>query len=62
MIQLKKYALLPEAGTIALIVDKKSKLPAAIPEEIKEVIRGFYKSEENVDFFRTTMGNYFLYK
>jgi leucyl aminopeptidase len=62
MIQFKKYSLIPESVSVALILDKKSKLPETIPTEIKGAIREFLKSEDTFDFFRTAGVNYFFIK
>ncbi len=62
MIQLKKYTSLLETKSLAILCDKKSKLPAAVPQEIKDFLKLFLKSEEKFDFLKTSNSFFFFIK
>jgi hypothetical protein len=62
MVQLKKYSSLPEGASVALLVDKKTKLPAFADVELKALVKSFLKSEDNFDYFKTAKGNLYLIK
>jgi leucyl aminopeptidase len=62
MVQLKKYSSLPEGAFVALLVDKKTKLPASVDAELKALVKSFLKSEDNFDYFKTAKGNLYLIK
>jgi len=62
MVQLKKYSSIPEAASVALLVDKKTKIPATADAELKALVKSFLKSEDNFDYFKTAKGNLYLIK
>jgi len=62
MVQLKKHSSLPEGASVALLVDKKTKIPSSADAELKALIKSFLKSEDNFDYFKTIKGNLYLIK
>jgi leucyl aminopeptidase len=62
MIHLKKYSDFIQSTAVVLLIDKKSKIPTKVPEEIREAAKAFLKSEDSFDYYKSTQVRYFLVK
>jgi leucyl aminopeptidase len=62
MIQLKKFAELPQDKPVVLLLDKGSKIPASVPSDIRDSLKNFLKSDESTEYYRMVHSSYFLVK